>query len=217
VAQHSAVVREELQRISRLVEDLMALARAEMDDFVVTVPMRVDRFFDDLELRLTGLGTTDVELRRPEPIEMVGDADRLAQALLNLIVNASVHTPPGTPIVVSARRDGSSVVFSVHDDGPGIDPAIRDRLFQPFVRGHGSGIHRSTGLGLAVVAAVVEAHRGTVRFDTGVHGTTIELRIPLGTDAPVGDPAADDETEAIPITPTPPIRFARPAPRRPRA
>lgn len=231
VAETAAVVRDELHRLSRLVEDLMALARSEMDDFVVPAPVRLDRFFDDLELRLTGLGTSSVTLRPPEPITFVADADRIAQALLNLIVNATVHTPAGTPIEVSARREGHALVFSVHDEGPGIPPEVRDRVFEPFVKAPTQGVHPSTGLGLAVVAAVVRAHRGRVAFDSGARGTTVLLTFPIdgvtgmtGVNGltgvpprppsapggrPTGHDGAADETTEIPIQALPRMPAAR--------
>lgn len=186
--QTAGVVREELQRIGRLVDDLLAVARSEGEDFVVARAVDLPRFFEDLRLRLTGLGVDGVELRPPPEGGVLADPNRLAQALLNLVVNASVHTPDGTRIELGARRVPGAVALFVRDDGPGIEPEIRERIFDPFVKGQ-LGRHDSSGLGLAVVAAIVRAHHGQVELDTGPAGTTITLIIPDATSAP------DDETK----------------------
>jgi two-component system, OmpR family, sensor kinase len=76
----------------------------------------------------------DVRIHPPPPVLVQADPDRLAQAVLNLVTNATVHTPDGTRVDVSAATEPGWVTLTVSDDGPGIPPAIRDRLFEPFVR-----------------------------------------------------------------------------------
>jgi signal transduction histidine kinase len=132
---------------------------------------------DDLRDRVAGLGLDGVTVGTAPPAVVAADEDRLAQSLLNLVLNATVHTPEGTHVRVTATADGSPVVLAVHDDGPGIDPSVRDRVFEPFVttrprRGEG----RSTGLGLAVVKTLTEAQGGSVELTTGDGGTTVALR-----------------------------------------
>ena len=107
------------------------------------------------------------------------DQARLAQSLLNLVMNASRHTPPGTAVRVDARREGDGLCLALADDGPGIDPAIRDVVFEPFVTTRGDGSGRGAGLGLAVVKTLTEAQRGSVHLSTGPTGTTVTLRFPL--------------------------------------
>jgi len=177
------VVREELQRIGRLVDDLLAVARSEGEDFVVPRSIDLGRFFEDLRLRLTGLGVDGVELRPAPSGDLLADPNRLAQALLNLVINASVHTPAGTRIEVGARRTPSGLAFFVRDDGPGMPTDLQARAFEPFVTGRSDG-HDSSGLGLAVVAAIVAAHGGSVDLESGPAGTTITLDFPAGTAAP---------------------------------
>lgn len=184
--ENARVVREELQRIGRLVDDLLAVARSEGEDFVVARPIDLERFFEDLRLRLTGLGVEDVELREAPTGDLMADPNRLAQALLNLVVNASVHTPPGTRIEIGARRTPKGVAFFVRDDGPGMPPELQARAFEPFVTGR-SGGHDSSGLGLAVVAAIVTAHGGELGLDSGPAGTTVTLGFPDGTSDPGDD------------------------------
>jgi signal transduction histidine kinase len=171
-----AVVEDELGRMSRLVDDLMAIARSEMAGFIRPRDLELVAFFEELELKLAGLHLTSVHIEPPPPVTVRGDPDRLAQAVLNLVVNAHLHTPEGTRIHVRAREDGDAVVLEVVDDGPGIPEAIRDEVFAPFVRA--SDAPTSTGLGLAVVRAVVEAHGGRVELATGSDGTRFTLHLP---------------------------------------
>ncbi|GAA1411366.1 sensor histidine kinase [Oerskovia paurometabola] len=138
-------------------------------------------------------------------VTVVGDEARLRQVFANLLGNARVHTPPGTRVVVGVRPDGDDhVVLSVTDDGPGIPDSLRPSLFQRFSRGDSARnrVGGSTGLGLAIAQAVVQAHGGeiTVRdaaatalarpspTGTGADdagrapssGTTFEVRLPRG-------------------------------------
>jgi len=178
LSETASVIREELHRMARLVEDLMALARSDTEDFVIPEAVSLPRFFEELELRLTGLGVDRATLYTPPRVTIRADADRLAQAVLNLVVNAHLHAPESSRIEVSAHRNADAVVIVVCDDGPGIDRAIRESAFEPFVKGSTIGSHDSTGLGLAVVAAVVKAHGGAAKLDTGDGGTTVSLHIP---------------------------------------
>lgn len=178
----SRVVAAELRRMGRLVDDLMALARSSGEGFLVAAELPLDRFFADLRFRLTGLDIDGVTVHDPPAGACAwADGDRLAQAVLNLVTNAHHHGPPGTCVDVSAAvPGGGEVVITVADDGPGIDPSVRDRVLEPFVSGPGPrpGTGGRSGLGLAVVAAVAEAHRGTVAIATGPDGTRVALHLP---------------------------------------
>jgi two-component system, OmpR family, sensor kinase len=190
VAETTAIVEDELGRMGRLVEDLMAIARSEMEDFVRPRPLELVQWFEELELKLAGLparGPT-VRIQPPPPITVDVDPDRLAQAVLNLVNNAQVHTPPETQIEVRAVAGTDHVAIEVADNGPGVPAAIREQVFDPFVRGDTPG---STGLGLAVAQAVVHAHGGAIDLDTGPHGTRIRLSLPWS-GSPDGWAASDD-------------------------
>lgn len=174
------LVGAELVRLSRLLDDLLLLAAADGDTFLVPTDVTVDRVVEEVRLRLVGLDLGDVAV---EAVDTTGrtegagattvrvDLDRVLQAVLNLVVNARRHTPAGTRVEVRVGVVGGVLDVSVADDGPGIPEALRARVFEPFARG-GRG---STGLGLAVVRAVVEAHGGHVELTTGATGTTIRL------------------------------------------
>jgi signal transduction histidine kinase len=105
-----------------------------------------------------------------DDLEVHADWDRLGQILDNLLQNADRHAPPGTPIVLEAAPGKRSmVVVRVIDQGPGVEPELRERIFERFVRGQEAataGDHGApqggTGLGLAIVRGLVEAHAGRV-------------------------------------------------------
>jgi two-component system OmpR family sensor kinase len=111
-----------------------------------------------------------------------GDPGRLRQVVDNLLENARVHTPGGTPTHVAVGARDASVILTVRDEGPGMAPEVADRAFERFYRGDPAR-GRSTGgvgLGLSIVAAIVEAHGGSVHVANGVTpGTTIEVSLPV--------------------------------------
>jgi two-component system OmpR family sensor kinase len=185
-----AIVQDELARMGRLVEDLMAIARADMDEFVRPRPVELVAWFEELELKLAGVpGSEQVRIHPPPPVVLEADPDRLAQAVLNLVNNALTHTPDGTPVRVGARQDPGHVVLTVADDGPGIPDEIRDRLYEPFVRA--GEAPTSTGLGLSVVRAVAQAHGGHVSLDTGPEGSTFAVHLPFTGDLVPDEDAAE--------------------------
>ena len=200
-----AVLRDELARMGRLVDDLLAMARADMDDFVRPRPVELVQWFEELELRLAGLAATGrTRVDPPPPVTVTVDPGRLAQAVLNLVTNAHVHTPPGTSVEVRATTDGALLTIAVRDDGPGIPADIRDRVFAPFVRA--GEAPTSTGLGLAVVRAVVAAHGGQVGLDSGSAGTTVVLELPV-VEVEEDGVADTQDLEVDEHEPTAPIRI----------
>jgi signal transduction histidine kinase len=105
-----------------------------------------------------------VERGERGPLLVEGDAARLEQVATNLLANATRHAPAGGHIRVALGRDGASAVFSVADDGGGIDPELLPRIFEPFVRGpeHRGTVRGRLGLGLPLVRHIVTLHGGTV-------------------------------------------------------
>lgn len=170
-------------RMTRLVEDLLLLAR--LDEGRELVYGTVDL----TQLALEGL--SDARPTGPdhhwtievpdEPIVVIGDAGRMHQVVANLLANARTHTPAGTSITLSVSREGDDAVLRVHDDGPGIDPGVRDELFGRFARGDSSRARQTggTGLGLAIVKAIVEGHGGQITVDSQPGATTFTVRIPI--------------------------------------
>ncbi|MEX2504352.1 MAG: HAMP domain-containing sensor histidine kinase [Egicoccus sp.] len=193
-AETAAVLQDEMRRMGRLVEDLMAIARSGMPDFARPRAIELVHWFEELELRLSG--TEDgrrVRIQPPPPVTLHADPDRLAQAVLNLVNNAQLHTPPGTTVRVEAMFAPHRLVVAVQDDGPGIPDDIRDTIFTPFVRA--GDVPTSTGLGLSVVKAVVDAHGGDLVVDSDPSGTRIELHLPW-------EPTPDDQELLDPTSTT---------------
>jgi two-component system OmpR family sensor kinase len=106
-----------------------------------------------------------------------GARDELHRLVLNLLENAVRHTPPGTHIRLSLAASGEDAVLEVADDGPGVPPELRDRVFERFVRGAGDR-GSSSGLGLAIVSAVAESHGGSVELHDAQPGARFVVRLP---------------------------------------
>jgi two-component system OmpR family sensor kinase len=176
-------IESESVRMTSLVEDLLLLARLDAGRELVLgdvdlVPLVVDAVSD------AHAASPDHEwsLDAPDdPVIVTGDGGRLHQVVANLLANARVHTPEGTAVEVALRLEGDSAVLTVQDDGPGISPELQAVLFERFARGDGSRARKtgSTGLGLSIVAAVVEGHRGTVRVESAPGRTVFTVRLPL--------------------------------------
>ena len=114
------------------------------------------------------------------PASFHADASRVRQILFNLLANAANYAPEKSTIELSCRREDDAVVFSVHDDGPGIAPEIVDSVFSRFEPHPNGGRRRGAGLGLSIVKSFVELHDGTVGIDSRPgHGTTVTCRFPL--------------------------------------
>lgn len=177
------VVRAEIGRINRLVDDLLLLAQAERTDFLRPETIELDAFVADLWDGISLTADRDFELGPVPRGPLRADPDRVAQAVRNLARNAIEHTAPDTGLVrlEVERLAGDRVRFAVIDDGPGIPPAERERVFERFHRTD-EGRARSTGgagLGLAIVRAIAEAHGGYVRArDANGRGARIELVLP---------------------------------------
>ena len=122
-----------------------------------------------------------ITLEAPSPVHVDADEDRLKQVLDNLIANARAHTPPGTPATVRvAERDGAAVL-EVADEGPGVPPEDRDRVFERFYRADPSRTRAAgggAGLGLAIAAEIARAHGGTLELVPTETGATFRLTIP---------------------------------------
>src|SRR5690606_146099 len=149
-------------RMTRLVEDLLLLARLDEGQELVYGTVDLTRLVIEEvgDARAAGPDHGWALDLGDEPIVVAGDAGRLHQVAANLLANA----PAGATGTVRRTRHGSAAVLRVHDDGPGIDPALVGELFERFARGDRSRARKTggTGLGLSIVKAIVEAHHGTV-------------------------------------------------------
>jgi two-component system, OmpR family, sensor kinase len=182
VAHVQRIVAGEVSRTTRLVEDMLLLARSEQQEFVSRRPIDLPQFVEDLWGSSTVGLNRELELGPVPEGEVDADPDRLAQALRNIIDNAVAHTaePDGHVALHTDALAGGRVRFTVTDDGPGIAPEERARIFERFHRTDAARDRRAggAGLGLAIVRAIAEAHNGEVRAAEphGV-GARIELEI----------------------------------------
>jgi two-component system, OmpR family, sensor kinase len=173
----------EIARITRLVDDLLLLAKAEQTEFLRVEPIDLPDYVRGLWDGMSLLAVRRFELSPVPGGVLRADPDRLAQALRNLIGNAIEHTADGHGLVrlsVEALA-GGWVGFVVEDDGPGIDADQRERVFDRFHRTDAARDRASggTGLGLAIVRAIVEAHGGRVAVTASREGgARIELEFP---------------------------------------
>ena len=174
-----ALVDEEVGRMTRIVDDLVALARAQRPDFLRVRPVDLPDLVHAVERRVRMIpGPRWVPLPGAGVVE--ADPDRITQALLNLAVNAARYSPAGAPVEIGSTIIGGEAVLWVHDSGPGVAPAERERIF----RRHERGTERARtgrGLGLAIARAIAEAHGGslTLADAAGGGGARFELRIPV--------------------------------------
>lgn len=174
---------QQVHRLGQRIADLDALTSAEsaglrmvrspvaLDGVVREVTESVRPRFDEVGVALT----TSLA-----PATVLGDRDRLHQVMTNLLVNAAKFTPPGGSVHVTVRREGGEAVVEVSDTGVGIERHELEHVFDRFWRGSDSAGTPGSGVGLAIVAELVRAHRGTitVRSDVG-RGTDFEVRFPL--------------------------------------
>lgn len=175
-------IESESVRMTSLVEDLLLLARLDAGRELVLgevdlVPLVVDAVGD----AHAASPDHDWRLDAPDgPVTVVGDGGRLQQIVANLLANARVHTPTGTAVHTTLAIEGDEAVLTVTDDGPGIPADLQPVLFERFARGDGSRSRAtgSTGLGLSIVAAVVEAHGGTVEALSEPGSTRFTVRLP---------------------------------------
>jgi len=178
-ADTAAVARRELDRLGHIVDDLTALNSGADRASVEIGPVFAPDVIDALRDRVAGLGYADVEIIDAQPVVILGDEDRLTQALLALVVNARTHTPPGTPVLVRTESVDGHVEFRVSDTGPGLAPEVVERAFEPFVTTKHLGPSRTSGLGLSVVKAVTEAQDGIVVLSSTTAGTVVSVALPL--------------------------------------
>ncbi|HMQ66666.1 MAG TPA: HAMP domain-containing sensor histidine kinase [Arachnia sp.] len=174
----------ESQRMSKLVGDLLLLARLDADARVEARPV------DAVEVVLNAVSDAQAASRDHEwqlelpdaEVTVLADPDQLHQVMVNLLANARTHTPAGTTVRTSVRTDGGMAVIEVIDDGPGIPADALARVFERFGRADDARAHspaQSTGLGLAIVRAVVEGFGGTATVESRPSLTRFAVRLPL--------------------------------------
>jgi two-component system, OmpR family, sensor kinase len=192
VAHAMSRVASETERITRLVEDLLLLARLDSGRPLEREPVDLSRLAVDAVSDAHVAGPDHQwELDLPEePVVITGDAARLHQVLTNLLANARVHTGAGTAVTTRLSTEPAHAVLQVIDNGPGIPAALQSEVFERFARGDSSRSRKggSTGLGLAIASAVVKAHDGTIAVNSSPGHTEFTVWLPLnGWQPPAGN------------------------------
>jgi two-component system OmpR family sensor kinase len=174
-------------RMSRLVEDLLVLARGDQGTMPQSEPVDIDSLLSEATSEAhSAHPERDFSLVRSGGTIVIGDRDQLLRLMLNLLNNAAVHTPPNGPIRVEGIQgrtpDGPAVAVRVIDAGPGLPPDEAAHVFERFWRADKARTRAKggSGLGMAIVAQIAEAHGGSVSFDSSVDsGTTVTVTLPM--------------------------------------
>jgi two-component system OmpR family sensor kinase len=183
-------IEDEAKRMGVLVEDLLLLARLDQERPLVHAPVDLLALATDAVHDARAIDPDrpiSLEVGRTDPPPVVtGDEARLRQVLGNLVMNALKHTPAGTPVAVRlATGDGADglprAILEVADEGPGMPADIAEHVFERFYRADQARRHDgSTGLGLAIAAALVAGHGGRISVDTAEgSGATFRVELPL--------------------------------------
>ncbi|MER6559608.1 HAMP domain-containing sensor histidine kinase [Streptomyces sp. NPDC001027] len=179
-------IEAEAARMGEMVDDLLLLARLDAGRPLERRPVDLTRLVLDAvtDAQAAGPGHRWTLELSEEPVTVPGDAHRLQQVPANLLANARLHTPPGTTITVSLGIREGTAVLKVHDDGPGVAADVQPRVFERFTHGErrhaegtGAGAGTGAGLGLSIVAAVAEAHGGSVTLESRPGATTFTVRL----------------------------------------
>jgi len=178
---------DETDRMSRLVQDLILLAKSRRPDFTVLEDVDLDQLTHAVLAKSEALGPRTWVLDEVAHATASLDEQRITQALLQLADNAVKHTDPGDTIGIGSAVDDDSVRLWVRDTGDGIDESHREAVLQRFGRGHVRAGDDGFGLGLSIVAAIAQAHGGYVHItdapadaDGTRTGAWVEIRIPRG-------------------------------------
>jgi two-component system sensor histidine kinase KdpD len=180
------VMRGETVRLARIVSDILDLSRLErgLEPVLRRAPVAVEAVAAGaLEVFRRGAPTHRFELRHAEPVPLAdADPDALERILANLVSNAVKYSPAGSCVRLACRGidEGRRVEVTVEDEGGGVPPDALERIFEPYYRAPGAArAAHGTGIGLAVVRSLVEAHGGTIRAENvAARGTRMTLTLP---------------------------------------
>jgi signal transduction histidine kinase len=162
-----ALVMDELDRMGRIVQDLLLLAKHDQPDFLDLATVEVGGFTDDVHAKVRALAAREWVLESRGRGVIVGDRQRLTQAIVQLAQNAARYSDGAEPIGVGSAVADGEARFWVRDRGPGIPLEEQEHVFERFGRGSGRRHSEGAGLGLAIVKAIAEAHGGRVELESG--------------------------------------------------
>jgi signal transduction histidine kinase len=176
-------------RMSRLVADLLILARADAGRPGARTDCDLAQIAGEAAVEVAPtVGDRELRVENDRPLPVVGNPDELHRLVLNLLDNAVRHAGAGTTIELRLRSAGGDAILEVADDGPGIPPEMRQQIFDRFVRGDGpadTAVGGGSGLGLAIVGAVAASHGGSAEVtQSPAGGALFRVRVPLAKSAP---------------------------------
>jgi two-component system OmpR family sensor kinase len=171
-------------RMSRLVTDLLLLARADAGRLAARTRCDLAEIAGSAAAEVAPtIGERELRIDNGRPLAVDGSPDELHRMILNLLDNAVRYTPPGSAIELRLRAAGRDAVVEISDDGPGVPPEMREQIFDRFVRGAGpadTAGRGGSGLGLAIVRAVAASHGGSVEAaESESGGALFRIRLPL--------------------------------------
>jgi signal transduction histidine kinase len=172
---------DESERMTRLVQELLTLARADAGQHLEMAPVNVSRIAADVCRKARRLHPErNLELSDDKPASVKGNADALKQLLWILVDNAIRHTPTRSGIKVALERSGDVLQISVDDEGQGIPAAERERVFERFHQADPARSGEGTGLGLAIAAWIAREHQGGIAVgESGAGGASFRVQLPL--------------------------------------
>jgi signal transduction histidine kinase len=181
-----ALVTDELDRMDRMVSDLLVLSKAEQPDFLMLETVDVTSLTHELHSKASGLAERDWRVEGAGRGLIVADRQRLTQAVMQLAENAAQHTQNGDPIVIGSVVQNGEARFWLRDSGPGIPAEEHAAIFQRFHRaGRRPRPSDGAGLGLAIVRVIAEAHHGRVEVHSRPgSGATFTIVVPVDQPSP---------------------------------
>lgn len=176
-----ALVIDELDRMSRYVNDMILLAKSERPDFLILETVNLSDLTTEIYTKATALGERNWQLEKTGKGKIVCDRHRVTQVLMNLVQNATQQTQTGDAIVIGSVMKDGKARFWVRDTGKGIDPEAHQVIFDRFIRCPTARKRfEGMGLGLAIVKAIVEAHGGQIELISKLNlGSTFTVVIPI--------------------------------------
>ena len=185
VAETRALLLDEIDRMSRLVGDLILLAKSDRPDFVNPAPVSVERLTHTLLSKARGMGERDWQLDAAAEGIVTMDEQRITQAVLQLVDNAVKHTDTGDTVAIGSEVTGDAVVLWVRDTGPGVPASDREHIFRRFGRSVVRPDDEGFGLGLSIVDAIARAHHGSAYVaDDPAPGARFVITLPTRPETP---------------------------------
>ena len=177
-------IENESVRMGALIEDLLTLARLDQAREISNVPVDLAHLVSEAVESARAAGPDHpITIDLPDEAFVLGDAHKIHQVVSNLLANARIHTPAGTPIAVSIETNDEGTTISIADSGPGLSEADQARIFERFYRADPSrnrAKEEGSGLGLSIVDAVMQAHGGRVGVTSVLgEGATFTVFFPL--------------------------------------